>query len=163
MPSNSVLHCAESVRFGMVCCSGYCAAEEQFGSKRAERDLRRYRRRGADKITRLMLEELRRWPLDGRNLLDVGGGIGVIIAELADTPVASAAMRKHHQLTWRSPGTRLDRRAHRLFVSSIPAPDTLDPKQTRPEAGPQAPEFLSGRKLLSRTEIPQSFHQRNHC
>lgn len=77
----------------MGCCSGYCAAEEQFGSKRAERDLRRYRRRGgADKITRLMLAELGRWPLAGRNVLDVGGGIGVIIAELADTHVASAAM-----------------------------------------------------------------------
>lgn len=76
----------------MACCSGYCAAEEQFGSKRAERDLRRYRRHGADKITRLMLTELRRWPLEGRNLLDVGGGIGVIIAELADTHLASAAM-----------------------------------------------------------------------
>lgn len=76
----------------MSCCSGYCAAEEQFGSKRAERDLRRYRRHGADKITRLMLAELRRRPLEGRNLLDVGGGIGVLIAELADTPVASAAM-----------------------------------------------------------------------
>jgi 2-polyprenyl-3-methyl-5-hydroxy-6-metoxy-1,4-benzoquinol methylase len=76
----------------MACCSGYCAAEEQFGSKRAERDLRRYRRRGADKITRLMLAELRRWPLEGRNVLDVGGGIGVIIVELADTQVASAAL-----------------------------------------------------------------------
>ena len=76
----------------MGCCTAYCAAEAQFGSKRAERDLRRYRRRGADKITRLMLAELRRWPLEGRNLLDVGGGIGVIIAELADTHMASAAM-----------------------------------------------------------------------
>ena len=44
VPFQSVLNCAESVRFGMTCCSGYCAAEEQFGSKRAERDLRRYRR-----------------------------------------------------------------------------------------------------------------------
>jgi len=30
------------------------------------------------------LEELRRQPLEGRRLLDVGGGIGVISAELAD-------------------------------------------------------------------------------
>ena len=75
----------------MACCTGYCAAE-QFGPKRAKRDLRRYRRRGADKTTRLLLAELRRWPLEGRNLLDVGGGIGVIVAELADTHVASAAM-----------------------------------------------------------------------
>jgi 2-polyprenyl-3-methyl-5-hydroxy-6-metoxy-1,4-benzoquinol methylase len=67
-----------------------CAAEAQFNQKRAERDLRRYRRRGADASTRLMLEELRRWPLKGRRLLDVGGGIGVIGRELAGSGVASA-------------------------------------------------------------------------
>ena len=74
----------------MVCCTGYCAAEAQFDRKVAERDLRRYRRRGANATTRLMLAELRRWPLEGRQLLDVGGGIGVISAELAGAGVASA-------------------------------------------------------------------------
>jgi len=76
----------------MVCCTGYCAAEAQFNHKVAERDLRRYRRRGADATTRLMLAELRRWPLEGRRLLDVGGGIGVISKELAGTGVASATI-----------------------------------------------------------------------
>ncbi len=76
----------------MVCCTGYCAAEAQFNHKVAERDLRRYRRRGADTTTRLMLAELRRWPLEGRRLLDVGGGIGVISKELAGTGVASATV-----------------------------------------------------------------------
>jgi 2-polyprenyl-3-methyl-5-hydroxy-6-metoxy-1,4-benzoquinol methylase len=74
----------------MVCCTGYCAAEAQFTPKVAQRDLRRYRRRGADPTTRLLLAELRRWPLEGRHLLDVGGGIGVISRELADTRLASA-------------------------------------------------------------------------
>ena len=76
----------------MLCCSGYCAAEAMFNRKRAERDLRRYRRGGADAITRLMLAELRRWPLEGRWLLDVGGGIGVISRELAGSGVAGATM-----------------------------------------------------------------------
>jgi 2-polyprenyl-3-methyl-5-hydroxy-6-metoxy-1,4-benzoquinol methylase len=76
----------------MVCCAGYCAAEAQFNHKRAERDLRRYRRRGANDTTRLMLAELHRWPLKGRRLLDVGGGIGVISRELAGSGVASATM-----------------------------------------------------------------------
>jgi 2-polyprenyl-3-methyl-5-hydroxy-6-metoxy-1,4-benzoquinol methylase len=76
----------------MVCCTGYCAAEAQFNRKVAERDLRRYRRRGADATTRLMLAELRRCPLEGRRLLDVGGGIGVISRELAATGVASATI-----------------------------------------------------------------------
>jgi 2-polyprenyl-3-methyl-5-hydroxy-6-metoxy-1,4-benzoquinol methylase len=76
----------------MVCCTGYCAAEAQFSSKVAQRDLRRYRRRGPDATTRLMLAELRRWPLEGRRLLDVGGGIGVIARELAGSGVASATI-----------------------------------------------------------------------
>jgi len=76
----------------MVCCTGYCAAEAQFNHKVAERDLRRYRRRGADATTRLMLAELRRWPLEGRRLLDVGGGIGVISRELAGSGVATATI-----------------------------------------------------------------------
>src|SRR5712664_3372178 len=76
----------------MACCTGYCAAETQFDGKVAERDLRRYRRRGADATTRLLLVELRRRPLEGRRLLDVGGGIGVIGSELADTGVASVTM-----------------------------------------------------------------------
>ena len=76
----------------MMCCTGYCAAEAQFDRKVAERDLRRYRRRGADAPTRHMLAEVRRWPLEGRRLLDVGGGIGVISRELGDTRLASATM-----------------------------------------------------------------------
>jgi len=73
----------------MACCCGYHAAEVRFDRKRAERDLRRYRHRGSDVTTRLLLAELRRWPLEGRQLLDVGGGIGVIGTELASTNVAS--------------------------------------------------------------------------
>ncbi len=76
----------------MTCCTQYCAAESQFNHKVAERELRRYRRRGAGATTRLMLAELRRWPLEGRRLLDVGGGIGVVSAELAGTGVASATL-----------------------------------------------------------------------
>lgn len=76
----------------MACCPRYCAAETQFDRKAAERDLQRYRRHGPDRITRLTLAELRRLPLQGRQLLDVGGGIGVISAELADNGVAAATL-----------------------------------------------------------------------
>ncbi len=74
----------------MVCCKRYCAAEVQFSRRVAERDLRRYRRRGPDPITRILLAELRRWPLQGASILDVGGGIGVIGMELSDSGVGSA-------------------------------------------------------------------------
>jgi 2-polyprenyl-3-methyl-5-hydroxy-6-metoxy-1,4-benzoquinol methylase len=76
----------------MVCCPRYCAAEAQFDRKTAERDLRRYRHRGADRITRLLITELQRWPLEGASILDVGGGIGVIDMELADSGAGSATV-----------------------------------------------------------------------
>jgi len=76
----------------MTCCTRYCAAEIQFGSDRAERDLQRYRRRGADGITRILLTELRRWPLQGKELLDIGGGIGVVGWELGDQGLARTVL-----------------------------------------------------------------------
>jgi 2-polyprenyl-3-methyl-5-hydroxy-6-metoxy-1,4-benzoquinol methylase len=69
-----------------------CAAENQFGPKRAERDLLRYRRRGPDTVTRVMLGQLRRWPLQNKQLLNIGGGIGVICAELAADGIAGATL-----------------------------------------------------------------------
>jgi magnesium-protoporphyrin O-methyltransferase len=72
----------------MACCTGPCAAAAHFNPKKAERDLRRYQRRGPDVTTRLILEELRRLPLQGLHLLDVGGGIGVIAVELATAGLA---------------------------------------------------------------------------
>ena len=76
----------------MMCCTRYCAAEALFNSKIAKRDLRRYQRRGADATTRLILAEIRRLPLEGRHLLDIGSGIGIIICELADTRITSATI-----------------------------------------------------------------------
>jgi spermidine synthase len=69
-----------------------CAAENQFGPQRAESDLQRYRRRGPDIVTKLMLAQLRRWPLQNKRLLNVGGGIGVICAELAADGIAGATL-----------------------------------------------------------------------
>ncbi len=58
----------------------------------AERDLRRYQRHGPDVSTRILLSELRRWPLQGLRLLDVGGGSGVIAVELAGAGLASVTL-----------------------------------------------------------------------
>ncbi|HSZ02420.1 MAG TPA: class I SAM-dependent methyltransferase [Terriglobales bacterium] len=76
----------------MVCCTRYCAAEAKFDRKVAERDLRSYQRNGAAALTRLLLAELRRWPLEGADILDVGGGIGVISMELAAAGVRSVTL-----------------------------------------------------------------------
>lgn len=69
-----------------------CAVENQFDPKRAERDLQRYRRRGPDAVTKLMLAQLRRWPLQNKQLLNIGGGIGVICAELAADGMAGTTL-----------------------------------------------------------------------
>jgi magnesium-protoporphyrin O-methyltransferase len=39
-----------------------------------------------------MLAELRHWPLEGQQLLDIGAGIGVISVELAGTGIADATV-----------------------------------------------------------------------
>lgn len=114
----------------MACCTGYCAAETQFDGKRAEQDLRRYRRRGADVTTRLLLEELRRQPLEGQRLLDVGGGIGVISAELADTDVASITMVEaspaYLEVARREVGSRYGSRPTQFILGDFTAvADTL--------------------------------------
>jgi 2-polyprenyl-3-methyl-5-hydroxy-6-metoxy-1,4-benzoquinol methylase len=107
----------------MTCCTGYCAAEAQFNRKVAQRDLRRYRRRGADATTQLILAELRRWPLEGWRLLDVGGGIGVISWELADSGVASAtiveASPAYLEVARREVGTRYGPRATQFILGDF--------------------------------------------
>jgi 2-polyprenyl-3-methyl-5-hydroxy-6-metoxy-1,4-benzoquinol methylase len=74
----------------MACCALGCATH--FSSKIANRDLRRYHRKGADAVTRLMLSELRQWYLWDRDLLDIGAGIGVIAAEMARSGVVRATV-----------------------------------------------------------------------
>jgi Methyltransferase small domain len=58
--------------------------DQIFGEKTARHDLRRYRRRGPSKPTRMLLDALRREGVEQASLLDIGGGIGVIQYELLD-------------------------------------------------------------------------------
>jgi 2-polyprenyl-3-methyl-5-hydroxy-6-metoxy-1,4-benzoquinol methylase len=76
----------------MPSCSGPCAAAAHFDPDVAQRDLRRYQRHGPDISTRMLLSELRRWPLQGLHLLDVGAGIGVIPVELATAGLAGVTL-----------------------------------------------------------------------
>jgi magnesium-protoporphyrin O-methyltransferase len=65
------------------CCPSASSPFVQFDRSLAQGDLRRYRRRGPDPTTRLLLSELHGWSLKDATVLDIGGGIGVIGAELA--------------------------------------------------------------------------------
>lgn len=61
-----------------------------FSEKRARKDLKRYRRKGPDETTRLLIDALRSVGIQGKTLLDIGGGIGVIDHELLAAGAASA-------------------------------------------------------------------------
>ena len=58
------------------------ATAEQFGPAAARRDLKRYRRRGPDNTTKLILAGIRAEPGRFERLLDIGAGIGVLHHEL---------------------------------------------------------------------------------
>ncbi|HJQ20262.1 MAG TPA: methyltransferase domain-containing protein [Gemmatimonadaceae bacterium] len=72
----------------MDCCQANYDAV--FSEKRTKKDLKRYRRKGPDKTTRLLIDALRSAGVQGKTLLDIGGGIGAIDHELLDAGVARA-------------------------------------------------------------------------
>jgi Methyltransferase domain len=71
------------------CCSpkGYRSV---FSEKRARAEARRYRRRGLDPTSRRIAEFLKRQGIQGRTLLEVGGGIGAIQIELLKAGITRA-------------------------------------------------------------------------
>ena len=77
-----------------MACSQCCGVEQQFNQTEAERALRRYRRRGPDRTTRILIDDLRAalGAASARDLvlLDVGAGIGAIHHELLDGSVSRA-------------------------------------------------------------------------
>ena len=64
------------------CCSSFCSgAQEIFTAKVAEGDLRKYRRRGPNKTTRLLRDGVIAAG-GGESLIDIGGGVGALSTEL---------------------------------------------------------------------------------
>jgi hypothetical protein len=60
-----------------------------FDDRAARRELKAYRRQGADGSTRTLLDAIRAQGVEGAALLDIGGGVGVIGAELLDAGALS--------------------------------------------------------------------------
>lgn len=74
----------------MSCCR--CEGlESQFDRETAERELRRFRRRGPIRSTQLLIDGLRGAGVGGASLIDIGGGVGAIHHTLLDAGAASAA------------------------------------------------------------------------
>jgi hypothetical protein len=76
------------MRFVGGCCrSGVC--EEMFKPKKARSTLRRYRKKGLDDLERQMVSSASSQPLTGARVLEIGGGIGTIQAELLTAGAAT--------------------------------------------------------------------------
>ena len=74
----------------MVSCCQREGIERQFGRKTAQWELRRFRKRGAAKTTRMLIDALRREGVSGASILDVGGGVGAIYHELLASDARNA-------------------------------------------------------------------------
>jgi magnesium-protoporphyrin O-methyltransferase len=71
------------------CCQ--CDAMARFfNAREAARELRRYRKSGPARTTRLLVEALETQEVEGSTLLDIGGGIGAIQLALLAAGAASA-------------------------------------------------------------------------
>jgi magnesium-protoporphyrin O-methyltransferase len=70
-------------------CPGFASI---FDRRTAERDRERYRRRGPDRTTSMLLEMIRRQGVEGASVLDVGAGIGIVDRELLRAGAASAVL-----------------------------------------------------------------------
>ncbi|PKB78766.1 MAG: hypothetical protein BZY88_16765 [SAR202 cluster bacterium Io17-Chloro-G9] len=73
----------------MVCpqCRGI---EEFFNEKWANGELNSYRKHGPRKTTQLLVDAIAAGPLEGKSLLDIGGGVGAVQHELLKAGVGSA-------------------------------------------------------------------------
>ena len=72
----------------MSCCrSGAC--EQMFSPRTARRSLERYRSKGLDEIERRIVASAQEAGIQGARVLEIGGGIGVIQAELLEVGAAT--------------------------------------------------------------------------
>jgi SAM-dependent methyltransferase len=74
----------------MSCCHHCRDADSLFNRRMAARQLARYRRRGPEGTTRLLIEQLLACGVVGARVLDIGGGVGVVHHELLRAGAAEA-------------------------------------------------------------------------
>lgn len=73
----------------MTCCQ-FRGIEKQFNRDVARKELERYRKKGPILTTRLLIDALKAEGVEGKTLLDVGGGIGAVQHELMRAGLGSA-------------------------------------------------------------------------
>ncbi len=71
-------------------CAQCQGIEELFSEEYVAKELKRYRKRGPDKTTRMLIEALKKENIKGLTLLDIGGGLGAIQHEMLRAGVQHA-------------------------------------------------------------------------
>jgi hypothetical protein len=76
----------------MKCCQPPAGYGELFSPKQARREARRFRRRGLDSAGRWVVDAVRERGIEGRSVLEPGGGIGAIEIELLKAGAARSTI-----------------------------------------------------------------------
>lgn len=91
----------------MNCCQGI---ENLFNEKMVSAELAKYREKGPDKTTRMMVDALKAQGVEGMDLLDVGGGIGAVQHQLIAAGISQATDVDAAQAYIRAAREEADRR-----------------------------------------------------
>ncbi len=100
-------------------CQHCIDSESIFDRKRAQDDLKRYRRDGPDRTTKTLIEMLVNQGLDGKQVLDIGAGIGAVHHELLRAGVRSATVVEASQGYLQAAIEEAERLGHRDQVTYI--------------------------------------------
>lgn len=74
----------------MACSQCQSGGANVFGRRQADQQLRRLRKKGPSKTTRMLLDALAAEGVEGLTLLDIGGGIGAIALDLLKRGITDA-------------------------------------------------------------------------
>jgi len=66
----------------MKCCSQCDGIERLFNESTARSELEAYRKKGPSKTTRILIDTLKKYGIQNKSLIDIGGGVGAIQHEL---------------------------------------------------------------------------------
>ena len=76
----------------MKCCQGPSGYGEFFSEEQARREVRRYRSKGLSKASRWVVDAVRERGVEGRTVLEPGGGIGAVEIELLKAGAARSTV-----------------------------------------------------------------------
>jgi SAM-dependent methyltransferase len=98
-------------------CAQCQGIQSMFADRMARRDLRRYRRKGPPRTTRILLDALKREGVEESTLLDIGGGVGAISNDLLEAGASSATVVDASPAYLRVAEEEAARQGHRVRIA----------------------------------------------